>query len=201
MHRDPTHVIAHDLALASVEASADFKSQRTHPLRHRARAADGPRRTVEGGEKAVAGRVDLTSTKSSEFAANHGVVTIEKIAPTAVAERGRFFRRADDVREEHRCENAVRLRASTHPGQELLDLSQDRVHVTEPWKVIFPGQFDEPPPGIRSAIYRLAPIGIVKSRTLWSNNVGTRIAGRTCRISISSFIATSAITAAGLRPF
>jgi hypothetical protein len=36
-------------------------------------------------------------------------VAIEKIVPTAVAKRGRFLRRADDVREEHCSENAVRL--------------------------------------------------------------------------------------------
>jgi hypothetical protein len=159
-----------------------------------------PERDRRRRRKTLAGCLDLATTKSSEFAANHPVVVIEKIAPTAVAKRGRSFRRADDVREEHCSENAVGLDGVTHARQKLLDLSEDRVRVTEPWKVVLPRQFDEPRPRNPLRHISARADGIVASRTLWSSNVGTRIAGRMCRISISSFIATSAITAAGLAP-
>jgi hypothetical protein len=105
-----------------------------------------PERTVEGGEKPIAGCLDLATTKSSEFAANHSVVAIEKIAPTAVAKRGRFLRRADYVREEHCSENAVGLGGVTDARQKLFDLPEDRFRVSEPWKVVLPRQFDEPRP-------------------------------------------------------
>ena len=97
-------------------------------------------------------------------------MTIEKIAPTAVAERGRFFRRADDVREEHRFQNAVRLRDLADTSvRDFLDLLRGSTSTSlSHGKVSYSGQFDEPrAPGIRSAIYRLATqYRIVKSRTL-----------------------------------
>ncbi len=65
--------------------------------------------TVEGGEKPIAGCLDLATTKPSQFAANQHVVAIEKVPPPTVAERRRFFCRANDVGEEHCGENAVGL--------------------------------------------------------------------------------------------
>src|SRR6516165_7128018 len=86
MDRDPTHIVTHYLALSSVKTSADLESQRLHPPRYRAGAADSPSGTVEGSEKPIAGCLDLATTKSNEFAANQHVVAIEKIPPPAVAE-------------------------------------------------------------------------------------------------------------------
>jgi hypothetical protein len=90
MDRDPTHIVAHYLALSSVKASTDLESKRLHPPRHRAGAPDGPSGAVEGGEKPVSRRLDFTTSKSNEFTTNDSVVAIEKIPPPAVADRRRF---------------------------------------------------------------------------------------------------------------
>jgi hypothetical protein len=112
-------------------------------LRYRTGAADRPSGTIEGGEKPVAGCLDLATTKSSELAANQHVVTIEKIPPPAVAEGRRFFCRPYDVGEEHSSKNPVGLGGVADAGQELLDFVKCDIGVAQPWEMIRPRQFDE----------------------------------------------------------
>jgi hypothetical protein len=64
--------------------------------------APEPARAVEGGEEAVAHRLHLAAAVVVELATHGGVVSLEQLAPGAIAELRRSFGRADDVGEEGR---------------------------------------------------------------------------------------------------
>ena len=55
-------------------------------------AESEPRRAVEGGEEAVARRVDLASPKADELSARQLVVAIEQLVPAVVAQLGGALR-------------------------------------------------------------------------------------------------------------
>src|SRR5262245_35579205 len=129
MHCDPCHFAVHQLAFPRVQAGAHLQSELRHGLDNRARTPDGPRRSVEGSEESVAGGIHLAAAEPHKLGADELVVALQELTPSAVAERGRFLARADDVGEKHRGEHAVSL-GPLPPGfpgvgQELLD----RAHV------------------------------------------------------------------------
>ena len=70
-------------------------------------AADPARGTIEGGEKAVAHRLDLAAPVALELGAHELVVASHELAPARVAERGRALGGADDVGEHHGREDAI----------------------------------------------------------------------------------------------
>jgi hypothetical protein len=48
------------LALAGMQASPNLYPERLNTLSDGERAANGPRRTIEGGKKTIAGSIDLS---------------------------------------------------------------------------------------------------------------------------------------------
>jgi hypothetical protein len=76
---------------------------------------DGPGWAVEGSEESVANRLDLSTLEALELPPDHGVVTLETVAPGAVSESARLGRGVDDVGEEHRGKNPIRLSAMAAP--------------------------------------------------------------------------------------
>ena len=75
------------------------------------------------------------------------MVVPEQLTPGAIAKRDSTFTRADDVREQDRREDALRFgllpsSALPDPGQESLDLFDDRLAVSDPGKVILTGKLD-----------------------------------------------------------
>src|SRR5262249_12358757 len=91
MDGDAGHLAVHELALARVEARSDLDPELADRVRYRARAADRPRGPVKGGEKAVAGRLDLPAAKANERAAHELVVALEEPQPGMVAQGSRFL--------------------------------------------------------------------------------------------------------------
>ncbi|HEV2005985.1 MAG TPA: hypothetical protein VGQ85_05155, partial [Candidatus Limnocylindrales bacterium] len=77
-----------------------------------------PCRPVEGGEESVACRVQLAAVESRELAANDRVVPLEELAPGRVAKASCQLRRADDIGEQDRREDALRLGASPESRDE-----------------------------------------------------------------------------------
>src|SRR5918912_4581027 len=82
---DPAHLPVRELALAGVQAGAQLDAEPPHRLLDRVGGADRPRRPVEGGEEAVAGRVDLAPAVAGELRADRRLVRLEQLAPAAVA--------------------------------------------------------------------------------------------------------------------
>src|SRR2546427_13146562 len=75
------------------------------------------------------------------MSADQGVMSLEKLAPGAVAELGGPCGRADDVREQDGGKHSLwfgRLPAAALPdaGQKLLDLPNDRLAVSDPGEVV-----------------------------------------------------------------
>src|SRR5690606_2740790 len=85
---DAADVVAGDGDLAGVEPGAQLEAERARLLAQRDRAADRARRTVEGGEKAVARVLHLAAAEACERAARRVAVPIKQGAPSAVAEFG-----------------------------------------------------------------------------------------------------------------
>jgi hypothetical protein len=104
---EPSEVVASDLALAGVESDTDFDSQVACGFADGLGAANGPRRTVKGCDKAVACSVDLVATKASELLAHGSIVSIQGQTPALVAERRGLRGRSNDVGEEHGGEDPV----------------------------------------------------------------------------------------------
>src|SRR5262245_25806837 len=109
MDRDPADLLAHDLALAGVEAGPDFEPQRSDAVRYGAGATNGARWAIESRQEPVASGVDLATPEADKLAAHQAVVTVEQIVPAPVAEACRLLGRADNVGEQHGREHAIGL--------------------------------------------------------------------------------------------
>jgi hypothetical protein len=68
-----------------MHANAKPQAKLANPLDDLASTRDRARRTVEGGEKAVACGVDLATTEAVELAADDGVMSLKKIGPGTIA--------------------------------------------------------------------------------------------------------------------
>src|SRR5437660_12749442 len=68
----------------------------------RLRAANGRQRCRKSDEKPITSRVHLASAEPLELPPYRRAVTLERLAPLAVAPRSRLFGRTHDVREQER---------------------------------------------------------------------------------------------------
>ncbi len=119
------------LALARVEADTHFDAELVHALADRRGAPDRPRWAVEGGEEGVTGGVELSAAEADELPPDEPVVRLDQLPPAGVAELSRPRRRANDVCEKHRRQNAVRL--GILPGTLLPRLAEETLGLSEPW--------------------------------------------------------------------
>src|SRR5207253_4344765 len=117
---DSARLLSHQLALAGVEAGTDLEAERLHVLDQRAGTLDRAARAIECGEEAVPRSVDLVAVKLIQPAADEGMMALEERTPRRVPDLGRMLRRADDVGEQHRREDAFGFLWLTDPRQEPL---------------------------------------------------------------------------------
>ena len=75
--REPTDLLSPHFDLAGMHVNPDREPDTTQGLMQSAGAADRTTGPVEGGEEAVAGRVDLASAKPRELPPHDGVVLIQ----------------------------------------------------------------------------------------------------------------------------
>jgi hypothetical protein len=104
---DSTDVVADYFALTCMEPGTDLYSERLDFLGNGTGAANAACRTVKGGQKTVARRLHLVAAKTREITPDRGMMFIEEISPALVAERRSLLGRADDVREQNGCEDAI----------------------------------------------------------------------------------------------
>src|SRR5262245_55159906 len=142
MDRDATQLLAHCLALARVDSDFDIQTQLLQIRRDGRRRPDRARGTVECGKKTISCRIDLAPTRTTEVRANEGVMSLEQVAPLAVAKLDGLSRRVGDVREQDRRENAIGFWSMTRAGEKLLDLTDEAVDITGPRRMIVARQFD-----------------------------------------------------------
>src|SRR5829696_7242523 len=111
---DPADVVAADFDLAGVQAGADLEVDVAELLAEADRAGDGPPGAVEGGQEAVAGRLDHPPAPLLDQAAADVVVDLEQVPPAA------------------------------DPGQELLDGVQGELGGLPGQGPVGAGQLDQP---------------------------------------------------------
>src|SRR4029077_2706225 len=125
----PTNVVAAELALARVQPGPHVKAQGPDPVPDRAGALDCAGGAVEGGEEAVAQRLDLTAAEPIELAARELVVAFDQLSPTPVPCLGGALGRVNDVGEHHRRKHSVEGPGVARSGQEFLHLVENRLEL------------------------------------------------------------------------
>ena len=141
--RHAPNVVADELDLAGVETRPDLQAEGPERIRQGQRAADGAGRAVEDGQEPVAGGADLASGVARQLIAYPGVMSVEHVGPGGVGELGGALGGAHDVREQHGREHPVGLGLGPCPGQEFLDLAEDRIRVADPGKMVVPVELDD----------------------------------------------------------
>src|SRR5581483_814781 len=127
MNRDARDLSVGHFALAGVETGAYREVEIADAVDNRAGAANGPGRSVEGGQESVTCGVDLAAAESQQFAAYQRVVAFKHFAPAAVAKLDRLDRRLDDVSEENGRQHPIRL--DFIPSAGLPDVGQEPLHL------------------------------------------------------------------------
>jgi len=135
MNGDSSDLLSEHLALAGVHTASHRNTERRQLITDAARTADGACRSVERGEQAVSGPVDLTPKQCAE--------TSQELAPGAISPFGELSGRIHDVGEKHGCENEVGLDRTLAARDEALDCAQDRISVADPREVVSARQLDE----------------------------------------------------------
>jgi hypothetical protein len=103
----------------------NLEAEVAYGLADRTRATDRARRAVEAGEETVTGRVELASAEAVELSAYERVMRRNELGPLPIADVGRLLRRIDDVGEEHRREDRLRLGITPDARHETLDFLAD----------------------------------------------------------------------------
>jgi len=111
---DPSHRPPHELAFAHVQPGPDVDPEGPYGAGDGGRAPDGLGRLVEHREEPVACGVHFAAAEPFELSTDQGVVLGQESTPSAILEPGGVFRRAHDVGEEHRGQNAPAPRALPH---------------------------------------------------------------------------------------
>ena len=100
------------------------------------RPRDGSSRGRQEREDTVTGGLHDGASTASNGRAYDGVVAIEDGLPAGVAEQGGVFGGRDKIREHERGEETLRGRESPLTHDELRDLSDNGVDISQEWEVI-----------------------------------------------------------------
>ena len=112
----------------------------------------------------------------------------QQVPPAGIAQGSGPLGRTNDVGKKDSGQNPIGLYGVADAGEELLSLPDDGLPVAQPIDVVVARSSASLAPGIRCAMYRLLPTSNTRSPVRWSKRVGSRITGKTCRTSISTFI-------------
>src|ERR1700726_3111049 len=94
---DALHIVARDLDLASMEASADLNVESTDRIDNGAGTTHGTCRAVERGKKAISERPHFVAPEAREFPPHRRVMRFEQISPALVAQLLRPPRRTHEA--------------------------------------------------------------------------------------------------------
>ena len=161
-------------------------------------AADGPGGSVERGQEAVTGRLDLAAAVADQRLAHRAVVGVEQLVPAAVAELSRRARGVDDVGEEDAGQHAVRL------GTDRVPVRNSSISPSVVSGSSYQGTWSPPSSSTSRASGRCSasqrPLRTLTrwSWRRWSTSAGTWTLGTTSRTSVSRNIVTSEPSIPGL---
>ena len=109
MHADAAPATLAPFDLAGVDGGPHLEAQPADDVVEREGAAQRPGRCVEGGHDPVAGALDVLAHPSVHLRLRHLEVPVHKLAPGAIAHLGGLGGRLDDVGEQDRGQDAVRV--------------------------------------------------------------------------------------------
>ena len=139
-----TDVITARLALAGVQAASNVDAQFRHAFSESGGAAKRTGRAVERGQEPVASVFYDATLEAGNFGAGDLIVPLEQFTPALVTELSGASGGIDDVGEQHRGQDAVDCVLVALTGEELLDLTGDRLDVPHPRPVVDAVEFDQP---------------------------------------------------------
>jgi hypothetical protein len=90
--REPSQIVASDLAFPTVQADPDLETKWRQRLGHGLRATDRPRRPIEGHNETVSGGIDLAAAIVPQLRADNPVMAIEDAPPRLVSDVGQLRR-------------------------------------------------------------------------------------------------------------
>jgi hypothetical protein len=120
-------VVASQLHLACVQSGADSQPQRKQSIAKSEGTVNGPTRTVESGEDAIAGQLYEAPSVLLDDGSHHCIVALQQGTPPPIAQRRGLLGRADDVGEQDRSQRATWFLSGTSTRQELGNRVQDLV--------------------------------------------------------------------------
>jgi hypothetical protein len=106
---DSADLGARHFDLPSMQTSADLDTELVPSFNNIQSTSNRASRSIEGGEESITGGINLAASKSSELSPNHGVMPLEKLYPSTIAQTVSELCRADNVRKKQSREDAVRL--------------------------------------------------------------------------------------------
>ena len=131
-----SNVSPSNLDLTNVDTGTNLHAQRAYRCHNCCCTVDRSTRAAEDSEKSVTDGINLSTAKAPKLLTNDAVVAIQEIVPPSVPERRGTFRRADDVGEKDRYHQPVKPSATTHTGDELLDLVKQLSCVANPIQLV-----------------------------------------------------------------
>src|SRR5438445_2666951 len=149
MDGDAGNVTGSELYLAGMNAGSHGESKTGNRVPESACAADRSCWRVEGRERPIAHGLHDSTAVPCQFAPDQAVVLLEELAPAGVTDVGGLLGGTDEVGEQHAEEDPTHIRCAPFASEELLDLVQERVGVTDPEQVLATWEFDEL--GVRDA--------------------------------------------------
>ena len=156
MNGDSADVLPQLFHLAGMKSRADVQAQPTDGLDDGTSATNGASWTVKRDQEPIAGRMNLAPAEVEQFTAYEAVVSVQQLPPAAVAKGRRLLSRSDDVGKQHGSEHAVGLNGVADSGEQLFDLVEDDICVTDPGVMVRPWQFDVVRPG--DALGQVSPV-------------------------------------------
>jgi len=110
-----------------MDPAADLDTETPHADTHRAGAHEGARRRVEAHKEAVANRLDLDTVVTGDLGPAHGAIFVEERSPARIAKSLGMRRGADDIREEQRRQDPLRLGSGAPLDKSFWDLPAPRI--------------------------------------------------------------------------
>ena len=114
-----------------------------HGLVQRLRTVDGRAGTLEGRQGAVAGALDQGAAEQADPFQGELIVAVEQRAPLHIAQLGGQRGRVDDVGEQDGQERTFGLVPPAPSGEELLDVGEHEVRISELGHLVASRNLDE----------------------------------------------------------
>jgi hypothetical protein len=153
VHGYPTDIAVAQLDLADVQPGANLHLDAAKLISKGDGAVDPSSGAVEGGQDPIARRLDQAATCLLDQPAGQLIMHIQQLAPAAITQLAGLLGRAHDVGEQHRRQDPGGVLAMAGPGEELLDVTQGELGVSQTIVSSIPGNSTSFAPAMWSARY------------------------------------------------